>query len=425
MDKMRSFKSYIEARDWLYSLRNKGSQYGIERMQMFAQSMGHPQNTYSVIHVAGTNGKGSVCAMLESIFRSAGYKTGLFCSPHLLHQGERVKVNNSPMTEYDLLDATNALLPIAEKISENNENNHPTFFEWMTGIAFEHFHKAKVDLAIFETGLGGRLDSTNVVSPIVSVITSIGLDHVEILGDTHEKIAFEKGGIIKPKVPVVIGKVPDEAMEVFQSLAKERNSQLFSVEENFNESNLPKTNLAGKIQQWNAATARLTCQVLQENYPVCNDSISSGLQNTDMPGRWSKMEVNGRTIILDGAHNEDATDALCENLQTLINKTGKRPILVVGFTGSVHRANAFIPKVIPFAEIIIKVEPTHERGLYINSYGEGLAEGKLSNLFPVAQQCEIVPLDRPVVVTGSLYLVAEVMERIQGTSSTGQQKLQD
>jgi len=422
---MESFESYAEARDWLYGLRNQGSKYGIERMKRFASALGNPENNYPVIHVAGTNGKGSVCAMLERVYRESGLKTGLFCSPHLVHQGERIKVGGVPMTEEELLSTTNTLLPIAAEISSQDRENHPTFFEWMTGIAFLHLNIHRVDIAIFETGLGGRLDSTNVISPKTSVITSIGWDHVEILGDSLEKIAAEKGGIIKPGQPVVIGKMEEAPKKVLREIAEANGSPLFAVEDHFQEETLPKTNLSGSIQRWNAATAKLVCQILRNDIPITHETIQKGLNSVELLGRWSETIVQGRSVILDGAHNEDATIALCENLERLIKIKGERPVIIVGFTGSRQRAEAFLPKIQNLASRIIKVEPSHIRGIRLDEFGPELEKGGIEEIFPNSQTCSLEPKDTPVVVTGSLYLVAEVLQRLQGTSSSDQQKLQD
>ena len=422
---MNAFSSYAKATNWLYGLRNSGSKYGIERMHKIAEALGSPQNAYPAIHVAGTNGKGSVCAMLESIYRIAGFRTGLFSSPHLLHQGERIKTNGMQMSEDELLTTINELLQVSQEIASADPEDHPTFFEWMTGIAFREFQKRKVDIAIFETGLGGRLDSTNVLSPNISVITSIGLDHTEILGDTFEKIAFEKGGIIKEGKPVVIGRVPQEAKSVLKELARERKSRLFSVDEEFSEATLPNTNLTGEIQRWNAATAKLTCEVLKDQFPVGERQVIEGLNSVQLLGRWSELQINGRKVILDGAHNEDATRALCQNLSSMFKQTGQKPVIVVGFTGSINRAKSFLPEIRPFAEKVIKVEPSHDRGLKVDSYGQDLESASVSEIFPRRGVCNVFPKESPVLVTGSLYLIAEVLEKLQGSGSQDQQLLQD
>ncbi|MFW6218065.1 MAG: bifunctional folylpolyglutamate synthase/dihydrofolate synthase, partial [Verrucomicrobiota bacterium] len=206
--------SYKETRDYLYSLRDRGSKYGIERMQRFVAELGHPERRFPVIHVAGTNGKGSVCAMLEAIYRANGYRTGLYTSPHLVHLGERVQVDRLPLTETDIVRHCERLRPVAAALGAGKPEEHPSFFEFMTAMAFLQFADAQVDLAILETGLGGRLDATNVAAPELSVITSVSLDHTELLGDSLAKIAREKAGICKPRKPVLLGRLPPEAEAV-------------------------------------------------------------------------------------------------------------------------------------------------------------------------------------------------------------------
>ena len=190
-------QNYGRIRDYLYSLKHKGSKYGIDRMRLFAEQLGQPQLKFPCIHVAGTNGKGSTCSMLEAIYRANGYKTGLYSSPHLIRQGERVQVNREILDEADIVAYTERLRPIADALGAADADDHPSFFEFMTAMAFLRFAEAEVDIALIETGLGGRLDATNVVDPELSIITSISLDHVEQLGDTLTAIASEKAGIIK------------------------------------------------------------------------------------------------------------------------------------------------------------------------------------------------------------------------------------
>lgn len=186
-------------------MRNEGSKFGIERMRMLCERLKNPQLSYPSIHVAGTNGKGSVCTMLSKIYRNHGYKVGLFTSPHLLHLGERVSVNGKSLSFSEIEKWVDRLLPISKKMEHEHQGLHPTFFELITAIGMLEFQKQMVDLAIFETGLGGRLDSTNILEPMVSVITTVGFDHCDILGSELKQIAYEKAGIIKTSKPVVVG----------------------------------------------------------------------------------------------------------------------------------------------------------------------------------------------------------------------------
>ena len=414
------FINYESVRTWLYGLRNRGSSYGIDRMREFVEILGHPQLTFPCIHVAGTNGKGSVSAMLERIYRGSGLRVGLFTSPHLVHQGERIQVDRCRLSEDEILQYTNELLPHANQIAQRDPDNHPTFFEWMTAMAFVHFKRSKVDLAILETGLGGRLDSTNVVQPQASVITSIGLDHTEILGETLGEIAKEKAGIIKRGRPVILGRMPEEASRVIKRIAKQKGSIVHSVEENFARRDLPCTNLFGTVQEWNAAIAVTTCEALGEQFPVSSEVIEASLQDVSWAGRWSELRAGDRTIIFDAAHNADALESLCENLSSLQHP----PYVVAGFTGSADRAKALLPVLEAKATEVVVVQPTHDRGLHPSQLGIK-SKASIQELFPANSVCTLGPSDSTVVVTGSIYLVAEIYERLLYKTSRGHQLLQD
>ena len=248
--------------DYLFSLRNKGSTFGIERMELLISEMDSGLLSFPVIHVAGTNGKGSTCSMLDAIYRENGYSVGLFTSPHLVDLGERIRVNGKILSGEILQKEVEKLKPICQRIGEKNAEMHPSFFEFMTAIAFSVFHQENVDLAIIETGLGGRLDSTNVVNPVISVITTISLDHCNILGDTLEKIAFEKAGIIKQSCPVLTGWLPRQANKVIKAVAEEKGSFFKSLADEKAFDSLPETNLQGNHQKRNAALALNVCESL-------------------------------------------------------------------------------------------------------------------------------------------------------------------
>ncbi|MDR3229133.1 MAG: hypothetical protein LBT53_06960 [Puniceicoccales bacterium] len=189
-------------------MRSQGAKFGIGRMRLLAAALGNPERRVPAIHIAGSNGKGSVAAMLEQILRDAGLRTGLYTSPHLVRLGERVQVNRVPLSDAAVCDYAAELLPIAARLGDADPADRPSFFEFMTAVAFLEFWRRRVDVAIVETGLGGRLDATNILVPVVSVITSISLEHTEYLGSTLEEVAAEKGGIIKPQTPVALGLLP-------------------------------------------------------------------------------------------------------------------------------------------------------------------------------------------------------------------------
>ena len=355
--------NYPQARDFLFSLRNKGSTYGIDRMDAFVRALGRPDEDYPIVHIAGTNGKGSTAAMLECLFRSAGYRTGLFTSPHLLFLGERIQVDRVPLSEESITELTAELNLQAAAMAGQDEDIHPTFFEFMTAMAMVCFSVQAVDIAFFETGLGGRKDATNVVDPLLSVITSIGLDHVSILGDTVEKIAREKAGIIKPTRPVVLGRVPRAARKVICRIARERGAEVFSVEDCFGEEveNYPTTNLHGAFQRWNAATAVTVCQVAEKRFPRIAANPAAALHRVDWPGRWQKISLPcGRVLILDATHNSEGCHYLEENLALLERESGQKPWIVAGTLGD-FRARFLVPAVQRHARGLYLLEPRQPR----------------------------------------------------------------
>lgn len=415
--------SFDATRDYLFSLKNRGSRYGIDRMRLFVEALGHPQKKYPLIHVAGTNGKGSVCAMLEALYRSNGYKTGLFSSPHLVHLGERVQVNRQILDQAGIVEYTDQLRPIAAELAKEDPDLHPTFFEYIAAMAFMRFASEEVDIALIETGLGGRLDATNVVEPELSIITSISLDHTELLGDSLAQIAGEKAGIIKPGKPVVMGCLPDEAEQVIRDTAKVRGCELYSVRERFHPDRLPESNLSGAHQRWNAAAARYATEILSARFPIAS---AEGLLEVDWPGRWQKVELNGRRIILDATHNPEGALALRGNFERLVGRSGCKPIVLAGTLGEA-RGRSLMEAIAPYAAELYLLEPNQDRAT-TTDYLEGCLPGdrdfavhhsSLDQCLPRSGGCLLgVPGDT-IVVTGSIYLIGEVLERIQGSSGGG------
>jgi len=412
---------YSQARDYLYALRNRGSTFGIDRMRRLVALLGHPEQQFPLIHVAGTNGKGSVCAMLEAVYRSNGYKTGLFTSPHLVQLGERVQVDRRILTEAGIAEYLEQLRPAANALGQEDPELHPTFFEFITAMGLLHFATEAVDLALIETGLGGRLDATNVVQPELSIITSISFDHMEQLGDTLAKIAGEKAGIIKPGRPVLMGCLPAEAEAVIRATAAERGCACHCVRERFTAADLPETNLAGHFQRWNAAVAVYATELLAGHLPV---KSTQALMQIDWAGRWQQLEFDGRTLILDATHNPEGCQALQENLAQLVATTGSKPIIVAGTLGAA-RGRSLMATVAPFARELYLVRPQQDRAT-----GPAVLEGFL----PQARSFLVHPsrveelfgatagIGQPgdtIVVTGSIYLIGEVLERLQGAAGNG------
>jgi dihydrofolate synthase / folylpolyglutamate synthase len=427
--------NFSQTRDYLFSLRNKGSTFGIDRMATFIEALGRPDKAYPIIHIAGTNGKGSTAAMVEQIFRSAGYKTGLFTSPHLVFLGERIQINRTSITPETITSLIGVLDSHAKAIAEEGEENHPTFFEFMAAMALVHFKNEAVDIAIIETGLGGRLDATNVVDPLISVITSIGLDHIDILGDTIEQIAGEKAGIIKQNRPVVIGRVPDSAADVLTRTASARNAPVLSVQERFGEAldNYPHTNLSGSFQRWNAATAITTCKHLEKWFPGILEISNAALLQVDWPGRWQRIILPcGRIVILDATHNSDGAPFLEENLDALEQELGQKPWIVVGTLGD-FRAQYLIPVAAKHARGLYFLEPKQPRAASFDDLQKYIPHGMnlpvvnaaIEQLFLEKETCSIGQPGDTIVVTGSIYLLGEVLERLTGQQKETGAALQD
>ena len=425
--------------DWLFAQKPRGRTFGIDRMGALAESLGHPERTIPCIHVAGTNGKGSVAAMLEAIFRTAGWRVGLYTSPHLVHLGERVQVDRVPLTDAEIVAFVEELRPRADRLAERDADLAPTFFEYMTAMAFLHFARHRCDVAIYEVGLGGRLDATNVLQPSASVITSIGLDHCEFLGDTLAQIAAEKAGIIKPGVPVIVGRVPAEAAGVIRDMATQRAATAIWVEEHFGEGRepLPSTNLEGAYQRWNAATAVLAARAAAKTLlppresgaaitsaarkPAPTDEqIAAALQHVNWPGRWERRQFGKRALILDASHNPEGAETLDANLAALIADTGYKPAVVVGVLGA-KRARPLLAAVAKHAAEIRLVMPVDPRActyaeleaLIPADFPGGVFRDSVERLFgPEAGAASLAPAG-PVVVTGSIYLIGEVMRRLE------------
>lgn len=431
---MPDITTYKEAKNYLYGLKYHGAKYGIERMLLFSEALGHPERQYSVIHVAGTNGKGSTCAMLEAIYRQAGYKTGLFTSPHLVYQGERIQVNRRQLGKNDIVAYTRELKELAETLARKNPEDHPSFFEFITAMAFSHFAREKIDIAIIETGLGGRLDATNVLIPEISIITSISLDHCEMLGDTLQKIAAEKGGIIKEGRPVALGHLPPEAISVLCTKARQLNAPVHTIQEHFGDDldSYPVTNLAGKHQRWNAAVATLAANLLKAKFPIRQSHITEALQSVQWPARWEKYHIGGKTIILDNAHNPESAEMLACQLRNLLNTTGRKPIIMVGTMGQ-FRARALLPVIARYAREIILLKPSQPRASSFEelqreipaSYKGRVHRDQVKTLFPFPGHCTAGESDDVLVATGSIYLIGEILEAMKYETPLREHSLQD
>ncbi len=288
---------YNELLDWLYAARTRGMKLGLDNTRKLLEALGNPHHGINFLHIAGTNGKGSTCVMIDAILRAHGYSTGLFTSPHIVDFRERIRIDGVPVSR----DVAAAGLTRLKKIA-GNWHPEPTFFELSTVLAIDIYARANVDFAILETGMGGRLDSTNVVQPLVSVITPIGLDHCQWLGDTLEQIAAEKAGIIKPQTPVVSHPQEPPAAKVIHQVAKQHDSTLIVPKLPYP---TPLPLLPGKHQQWNAAVA---CASLQAAAIKLEDSkVAQALAEARWPGRFQRV---ADWLVMDAAHNPQAATTL-------------------------------------------------------------------------------------------------------------------
>jgi dihydrofolate synthase/folylpolyglutamate synthase len=408
--------------EYLFALKAQGPKFGIDRMRAWAEQLGHPERSLPCLHIAGTNGKGSVAAMLDAILHAAGWRTGLFTSPHLVHLGERVQVERRPLTDAEVVAYYRELRPGAEAIAARDPALAPSFFEYVTAMAFLEFSRRRCEVGVIEVGLGGRLDATNLIEPEVSVITSIAMDHCEILGDTLEKIAAEKAGIIKPGRPVVIGRVPPAAERVIRAIARERGCTVSSVEETYGQdlAAYPHTKLEGDYQRWNAATATLAARALGPRWRITEEAISLGLDRVDWPGRWQRITLGGRRMILDASHNPEGAQVLESNLAHLVAETGRAPIVIAGVLGAA-RARPLLETIARHAGAIHLVVPRQARAnshadleaLIPAGYRGRIVRDSVENLFPMPDGCVAGGPEDVVVVTGSIYLLGEILARLE------------
>lgn len=295
----------------------------LDNITALAQALSNPEKRFVSIHVGGTNGKGSTSHMLAAVLQESGYKVGLYTSPHLKDFRERIKINGKMIRK-------NCVINFVKRNKTFLENNKLSFFEMTVGLAFEQFAKHNVDVAIIEVGLGGRLDSTNIIKPILSIITNISKDHTQMLGDTLPAIAYEKAGIIKPKTPVIIGESTPETQTVFDTVAKEMQAPIYYV--NQSEKSQYKTDLLGDYQQKNMKTVTKALVLLQEKFELLTPQvIAKGLmqvvENTDLKGRWQILKESPKTVC-DTAHNEAGIKLVLKQLE---KQNYKNLYLVLGF----------------------------------------------------------------------------------------------
>ncbi|MDO8433341.1 MAG: folylpolyglutamate synthase/dihydrofolate synthase family protein [Candidatus Binatus sp.] len=408
--------------DWLFSLEARGEIYKLERMDAALDLIGNPHRKLRAVHIAGTKGKGSVAAILDSCLRAAGYRTGLYTKPHLVRLSERTRIAGAEIPAAQLLDYIERLRAIYERAGLAL-----TFFEFTVAMMLLYFADAGVDVAVIETGLGGRLDSTNVVTPILSVITPIGFDHIEYLGHTIGAIAGEKGGIIKDDVPVVIGAREPDARLVLTSIAANRHSAVRLIERDFSyRSQSPahrfdyhglgldlfdlEIGLAGPFQHENGAIAVAALEALRaQGWNIDEDSIRRGLRDIYWPGRFDIVSRNP-TVILDCAHNEMSIAALLETMTAEFGAV--KPRLIFGCLSDKDwpkMAAMLGPRVRDVTLTKVKPKrPLEPENLLPYFSAHAPARVEREPMAAVERVMSEIRADDVVLITGSVYLIGEV-----------------
>lgn len=364
----------------------------------------NPHKELKCIHVAGTNGKGSVSHLLASVFQEAGYNTGLFSSPHLVDFRERIKINGKLISKQDVINFVN-----------NNKDNFqalkPSFFEWTTALAFYYFSKNKTDINIIETGLGGRLDSTNVINPVLSIITTINYDHQNILGTTLNEIAKEKAGIIKRNIPIIIGKQINEGIKDIKRIANKQNSKLF-IAKNTD----AKSSLLGNYQKYNIQIVSTAFDLLKDNYKLKNKHLKDGLiniaKNTNFKGRWEVLQKEP-LVICDIGHNIQAMNLIVKQLEKLSYKNG---IFILGISDDKDIED--IIKILPKNMKYFLTQANNPRAMKVNNLYEKMEKfsNKIKFKSPeLAYQTAIENSKNEdlIFIGGSAFIVADILRNRQ------------
>ncbi len=416
-----------EALRYIHEVCWKGTIPGLERIQALLDAMGNPERKCKFVHVTGTNGKGSTCAMVASILRKAGYKTGLYTSPYLIRFNERIQINGEQISDADICELTEYVKPFAESIFER-----PTEFEMVTAIGFEYFARHKCDIVVCEVGMGGEFDATNVIpAPEAAVICNIGLDHTEVLGDTLEKIAGAKAGIIKPGCDAVLYRERPSVEAVFEERCKALNAPLHKAD--FDSLHLLSHSLEGQVFDWerfhalrlpllgehqlhNAAVALTTARVLQKRgWKITDEQIREGIESVRWPGRFELMRKDPMFII-DGGHNPQCIEALVKNIRDYL--PGRELTVLTGVLGD-KDFHCMYRDVAQYAKKFITITPANARALTAEKLADYLRQfGK-----PVTA-CDVVAdgvrlaiehagKDGVVLCYGSLYMIGDIDAALQ------------
>lgn len=424
---------YAEALDWLNAFESFGMKLGLERITHLCQQLNNPQQNYKTIHVGGTNGKGSVSTIIASILLQSGYTVGLYRSPHLQRFSERMVVNGEEISEDDLLTLIKQIKPLVEEMIRAGEP--PTYFEIVTAMALLYFQNKNVDMAVIEVGLGGRFDATNIITPLLSIITNISLEHQQILGDTVEKIAFEKAGIVKREVPVITA-AEGGALSIIIDIAKEKHAPLtvitpqswkqrkggMSWQEFYITGALKeymvRTSLMGNYQGENIALALAAVEKLQmSGLYITDGGINDGIEKVTHPGR---TEIRGTEplLLLDGAHTIAGMSALKKTLEN--DLVYNRLMLVIGILAD-KKIEEMLNIIVPLATVIVVTTSQHTRACepeklkeiikQIDATKEVVVTEKIADAIQYAT--DAAKQDDAICITGSLFTVGKARDYLQ------------
>lgn len=401
---------------YLFSLEHFGIKLGLDNISTLVARLGHPERAFRSIHIAGTNGKGSVTAMVDAAIRAAGHRSARYTSPHLVDLAERFVIDGRPVAREALIAALVDVRDAAESLrADGLLAVQPTFFEVTTAVAFELFRRAGVETAVLEVGLGGRLDSTNVVSPIATAITSIALDHEQYLGFTLADIAFEKAGIIKPGVPVVVGDLAPEAAAVIARVARQRGAEI--IQASATDAAPFAIGLRGRHQVINAAVAvRLLGALHARGIAVAQGAIARGLADPGWPGRLDLRRLpDGRELLLDAAHNPAGAAALASYLRE------RRPPLPLVFAAMRDKNIAgILAPLAPVIDSLVVTRASNPRSAdpsAIVGHARAVAPSLVVSIAPSpAEALALAWRKSPaIVVAGSIFLLGDVLSQVGGS----------
>jgi len=423
---------YQDTLRYLFSLERFGMVFGLENITRLTHVLGNPQEKLKTVHIAGTNGKGSVACLIASVVHKAGYRVGLYTSPHLISFTERITINGFPIAWGEVVRLTDLL---RERVRDHSIPETYTFFDFTTAMALYYFAHQGVDLAVMEVGLGGRLDSTNIIRPLVTVITNVSLEHTQVLGDTLEAIAWEKAGVIKTRVPVVSGAVQPDVVACIEKICHDHEAPLYLRGRDFDGGDKGSgllsfrgrrwgmenvtLGLAGRFQMTNAALSLAALEVLEEGgYRFERDAICRGLAEARWPGRLEIISGTP-TLLLDGAHNP----AAAATLRGVLLEDFDYPYvtLMVGIMED-KDADAILRELVPLADNVVVIQPRMARAKPAEALAmvaRRYARGKIEVIPASGEALTYVQTHTPknglVVVTGSLFTVGEVRAQLAGS----------